>query len=933
MMKTMGKDRRSSFLSRVLIGLQESSVNVGIADNKMASSLSSSSSLSSAAATTTTNTTTTIKGVRRDRKSKYTPPKLSSSFNTNPESILQKGFKSDEKLVGRKKELLQLSNCYERMMNHQSLEIVVIHGTTGAGKTSLIQSFMKNLPTNVLCVDGKFDQLQSHVPYSALVSASDQLCRKILRQPNCCEIRESIRSFLGPDINLLGNLIPTLLEISLKDTHSIQTNQSRSIGKSFTRFKFVFRSFLRSVASSKNPLVFFIDDLQWADPASLDVLKSIVTDSFAQNIMILCAYREGEIPREILQQYNLAEKSSNKDSKDSAVEIDNYEGNGSLSTAFYNNTLRASPEVTEISLDSLSLDHLNELISCKLGMESSATFSLCQLIWKKTNGNPFYAITFLEMLLRRGLLTPKISDSWSYDESQILRMTNVSENLASILESRIQSLSEQVRSILQIASFIGHEFPTSVLVTIVYEEQDTIATSCTFQHQSKQAITQSITAALKEAVDEGLLEKTRKDDEYKFAHDKIQEILYETLMPDETERQLLHQRIGTLIWDSVKHYEKSQIDDWFIFLATDNLNRASNLVDYSGDRYYLIELNLTAAKRTIQKSAFLLAAEYLRFAIDLVADDSYWEERYDLCLDLYNTAADTEKNIGCYARCSELIRKIHNHARQLHHRSTAFSIEMDALTAQGNIKGSVTLGLSVLQELGIRFPRIINTFVVMKEVMAAKSSLGRRKLKDLLSFPEIKDENTLLSLAIMNAVALNAFIIGDAYKATYAAICLRMFHLTLTRGISRIHSPMAIVAWGSLNAVMGRFDLSLEAERLAFQIIDKYNMDSIRGTTVIISYGANHFWRNKLDSNVRQEFLHAYQLAMNYGDINIAQYGFLNWVVSAIYLDDQLADLHMRTREVVSEMRELDAKCGLMFLLPIWQGVSGNTTIIIIDSS
>jgi predicted ATPase len=92
------------------------------------------------------------------------------------------------------------------------------------------------------------------------------------------------------------------------------------------------------------------------------------------------------------------------------------------------------------------------------------------------------------------------------------------------------------------------------------------------------------------------LETTHQQDEFKFAHDKIQEVLYEALMPDEVERQLLYQRIGTLIWDSVKEMEQSQIDDWFVFPAADNLNRAVNLVDYAGDRLYLVGLNLNAAK-------------------------------------------------------------------------------------------------------------------------------------------------------------------------------------------------------------------------------------------------------------------------------------------------------------------------------------------------
>ena len=634
-----------------------------------------------------------------------------------------------------------------------------------------------------------------------------------------------------------------------------------------------------------------MDDLQWADTASLEVLKSIVTDGQAKNIIILCAYREGEMSMDILRQFHLVD-----DDDDGITMVDS---SMSSSSGTSGNCARK----TNILIECLDVMRLNDLLSFKLEMDGSSTQSLSQLIWNKTSGNPFYALNFLEMLYRKHLLSISNNDEWTWDESQILRNTDVADNLASILESKVESLSEQVRSILQMASFIGHEFPLSVLVTIVYEEQDIIATDYCFQRHSKQVIRGQIISSLKVAVDEGLLEKTHKDDDYKFAHDKIQEVLYETLMPDETERQLLHQRIGTLIWDSVKDGEKSQIDDWFIFLAADNLNRALSLVDYSGDRYYLIELNLTAAKRTIQKSALLLAAEYLRIAVDLVPKNGIcWSKRYDLCLDVFNTAAETEKNIGCHTRCANLIAVIHKHANVFHHRCTAFAIEMDSMTVQGHLEESVLLGLSVLRKLGVKFPHKIGALYIGKELVAAKVQLGRRKIQDLISLPEINDEKLLYTFSILNAVALNAFLLGDAYKEAYASICVRMFRLTLKNGISKMHSPLAITAWGTLNVFLGRFDDAMDAERLSLDLVDKFGVDSVRGTVISVCYGSSHFWREKLDSESRHELLRGYQMALSYGDIHMAQFGVVGWVVAAIYLDDKLSEVHPKTRAVVNEM-------------------------------
>ena len=122
-------------------------------------------------------------------------------------------------------------------------------------------------------------------------------------------------------------------------------------GQSFTQFKLLFRAFLRCVASPENPVIFFLDDLQWADAASLEVLKALLTDSLSHSMMIIGAYREGEMPIEILQKYNLAENCSIYDDSTSAAR---------------NSSHHAS--ITNIAVNALDSDSLNQLIATKLEM-------------------------------------------------------------------------------------------------------------------------------------------------------------------------------------------------------------------------------------------------------------------------------------------------------------------------------------------------------------------------------------------------------------------------------------------------------------------------------------------------------------------------------------------------------------------------------------
>ncbi|KAI2503942.1 histidine kinase [Fragilaria crotonensis] len=441
-----------------------------------------------------------------------------------------------------------------------------------------------------------------------------------------------------------------------------------------------------------------------------------------------------------------------------------------------------------------------------------------------------------------------------------------------------------------------------------------------FERQSQEEIRERIVAALTMAVAAGLLETMPEVDYFKFTHDKIQEVLYETLMPDEMERQLLHQRIGTLIWDSVKDMSKSHASDWHIFLAAHNLNRAVNLIDYSGSRCDVIELNLTAAKLAIEKAAFGAAADYLRIAVSLVqSDDSLWDDRYDLCIDVFILAAETEKNAGMFSRSSILVKEILVRARSIRDHATACAVEMDSVSLQGDQKRSVLLGLKVLRQLRVCFPRRIDRLVVAVEILKLKAAMGRRSLPDLLFLPEMTDETVILAFRLMMAMAMNCYLVGGKYRGMYAMICLRMFRLTLKFGISPLHSPRVFVAWGTMHSYLGKFGVALQAEQLAFDVVDKYGVESVRASVLITSYGMNRFWRNALDSSARRDFLNAYYMAMSNGHVLVAQTGFVAWMAAGLYLDDSLAELNSTTRRVVQEMREFQTNGALVFLLPVWQ--------------
>jgi predicted ATPase len=216
-------------------------------------------------------------------------------------------FLKNSRVIGRENEIQILMQIFQHVADTHRSSVVLIHGDAGSGKTALVQKFIEKLPETVLFANGKFESLKNHSPYTALVAASDVLCRQIMHMREWEEIRNHIRDTLGSEVNILESLFPTLSKMMLDDDNVEYVRQEHeNAGSMFTRFKQLFRSFLRSVASVKHPIIFFLDDLQWADSQSLDVLKAMVMDDSLQNIMMICAHRKDTIAHKILLQHGVS---------------------------------------------------------------------------------------------------------------------------------------------------------------------------------------------------------------------------------------------------------------------------------------------------------------------------------------------------------------------------------------------------------------------------------------------------------------------------------------------------------------------------------------------------------------------------------------------------------------------------------------------------
>eukprot|EP00543_Licmophora_paradoxa_P013913 CAMPEP_0202478424 /NCGR_PEP_ID=MMETSP1360-20130828/94452_1 /ASSEMBLY_ACC=CAM_ASM_000848 /TAXON_ID=515479 /ORGANISM="Licmophora paradoxa, Strain CCMP2313" /LENGTH=446 /DNA_ID=CAMNT_0049105703 /DNA_START=41 /DNA_END=1378 /DNA_ORIENTATION=- len=244
------------------------------------------------------------------------------------------------------------------------------------------------------------------------------------------------------------------------------------------------------------------------------------------------------------------------------------------------------------------------------------------------------------------------------------------------------------------------------------------------------------------------------------------------------------------------------------------------------------------------------------------------------------------------------------------------------LLAEGRLTESIKFGLQVLKSIGIKFPKKITTLTVVSELSKFKIALWNRSYDDLIDLKETTDPTIIFAMKMMNDIGKTAFALGDSFTEIYAAVCIRVGSLTLQHGISGLHSPHSFIALGSVHATLHQYDTAMRAQNLALHLVGKYRAESIRPSIMIVTLTMIHPWRNPLNQEFRHSLLHNYQLAVSYGDIDMASIGWFGWLLCSIFASEvPLEEIHRRTCMVVGEIREFNGVHFLMHIPLNWQCV------------
>ena len=644
-----------------------------------------------------------------------------------------------EKLYGREREVGTLLASFDRVVKSGTPELVLVSGYSGIGKSSVVNELHKVLVLpHGLFASGKFDQYKRDIPYATLVEAFQSLLRPLLStsEAELGKWRDALCQALDPNGRLIVDLVPEL-RLIIGDQPGVPELPPQDARR---RFQMVLRRFISVFARPEHPLALFLDDLQWLDTATLDLIEDVLSEPDVTHLLLIGAYRDNEVDATHPLMRKVQEIRQTR-----AV-------------------------VHDIVLAPLAREDLEQLIVDTLHCDPDRAKPLTQLLEDKTGGNPFFAIRFIVSLAEEELLAFDHGEGrWSWDLNRICAK-GYTDNVVDLMVGKLLCLRQETRSALQHLACLGHTADIAMLAQPFGTSEE------------------QVHADLWEAVRLELVERAAGS--YRFVHDRIQEAAY-SLIPEES-RAASHLGIGRFL----AVHTPSEKRDEAIFEIVNQLNRASALITSPDERDKVAELNLIAGKRAKASTAYVSALKYLNAGAELLGDDC-WERRRDLIFSLELERAECEFLTGELGAADERLTALSNRTANTIERATLACLHMGVCTERLQFDRAVAVALDYLRHVGIEFSPHPTEDEARREYEQIWSHLGSRTIEDVADLPLMSDPESLATIDVLTKVNVPAFLTDPNLDCLTTS---RAVNLSLERG----NCDASCLAYAILGSGMAR---------------------------------------------------------------------------------------------------------------------------------
>ena len=749
-----------------------------------------------------------------------------------------------EKLYGRAHEVETLLGCFERMVRTGVPGLVLVSGYSGIGKSSVVNELHKMLVhPRGLFASGKFDQYKRDVPYATLVQAFQSLVRSLLGKSDAelASWREALLEALLPNARLMVDLVPELKLIVGEQPAVPELPPQQAQG----RFQLVFRRFIGVFARREHPLVLFLDDLQWLDAATLDLIEEILLQQDVQQLMLIGAYRDNEVDCGHPLMRKLA-----------AIR-------------------QAGATVEEIRLAPLSSQDLGQLIADSVRVDHDSVVPLAQLVHQKTAGNPFFAIQFISALAEEGLLSfDHATTRWSWDLDRI-HAKGYTDNVVDLLVEKLSRLPAATQQALQLFGCLGNVAGIDALAMV------------------KTTSEEALHADLWEAVRLGLIE--RLENSYRFAHDRVQEAAYSS-MPEALRAQT-HLRIGRLL---LAHTPPEKQDET-IFEIVNQLNRAAALITSRDERERLAELNLIAGRRAQAASAYASALTYFVAGAALLTDDC-WQRRYELPFELEFNRASCEYLTGQPAAAEVRLTSLSRRAEDVVRQAAVTCLRMEVYLALDLSSRAVDVAINYLERVGIAWSPHPTEEEALREYELVRSQLGSRTIEELLALPLMADRVSLATMDVLAAIMMPA-LFTDANLYYLAAS--RSVTLSLERGYSDGSCPQFECLGLAAATRFGDFDGGFRLGEVGYELVERRGLTRFQAKTYTLFGAALLPWGRHVRAGC-DVLRRALEAASRTGDLAFAQFSYTGLTATLLATGDPLLEVQ-RVSEMGLQLAQKNA--------------------------